>query len=66
MLFGDKVFYAHTFFDQFITTKVCKQKIFHHICSNFLFTWSGYDPKNLNMVHVSSQIQESNCFVAQR
>eukprot|EP00069_Balaena_mysticetus_P014157 bmy_08489T0 len=62
MLFGDKIFYAHTFFDQFTATKVCKQKIFHHICSNFLFTWSGYDPKNLNMVRAvtSGQFQAFN------
>ncbi|XP_057387123.1 lipase member K [Balaenoptera acutorostrata] len=59
MLFGDKVFYAHTFFDQFITTKVCKQKIFHHICSNFLFTWSGYDPKNLNMSRLDVYLSQS-------
>uniref|UniRef100_A0A8C0E3K9 Gastric triacylglycerol lipase n=1 Tax=Balaenoptera musculus TaxID=9771 RepID=A0A8C0E3K9_BALMU len=56
MLFGDKMFYAHTFFDRFI---MCKQKIFHHICSNFLFTWSGYDPKNLNMSRLDVYLSQS-------
>lgn len=65
-LFGDKMFYPHTFFDQFIATKVCNRKLFRHLCSNFLFTLSGFDPKNLNMVCVSSRIQKSNYFVAQR
>ncbi|KAM4851988.1 lipase member K [Thomomys bottae] len=48
-LFGDKMFSSHTLFDQFIATKVCNQKVFHPVCSNFLFTMSGYDPENLNM-----------------
>uniref|UniRef100_A0A8C8YPN1 Lipase n=1 Tax=Prolemur simus TaxID=1328070 RepID=A0A8C8YPN1_PROSS len=49
MLFGDKMFSSHTLFKQYIATKVCNQKLFHRICSNFLFTLSGFDPKNLNM-----------------
>ncbi|XP_076981463.1 lipase member K isoform X2 [Tamandua tetradactyla] len=49
VLFGNKMFYPHSFFDQFIATKVCNRKLFHQICSNFLFTLSGFDPKNLNM-----------------
>lgn len=66
VLFGDKMFSPHTFLDQFIATKVCNQKLFHHICSNFLFSFCGFDPKNLNMVCVSSWIWENNSFVAQR
>lgn len=65
VLFGDKMFSPHTFFEQFIATKVCNRKLFHRICSNFLFSFSGFDPKNLNMVRVSSWIWESNCVVAQ-
>ncbi|XP_037660351.1 lipase member K [Choloepus didactylus] len=49
VLLGDKMFYPHTFFDKFIATKVCNRKIFHRICSNFLFTFSGFDPNNLNV-----------------
>ncbi|XP_045295429.1 lipase member K isoform X3 [Leopardus geoffroyi] len=56
-LFGDKMFYPHTFFDQFIATKVCNRKLFRHLCSNFLFTLSGFDPKNLNMAANSGLFQ---------
>uniref|UniRef100_A0A7N5JA64 Lipase n=1 Tax=Ailuropoda melanoleuca TaxID=9646 RepID=A0A7N5JA64_AILME len=56
-LFGDKMFHPHTVFDQFIATKVCNRKLFRHICSNFLFTLSGFDPKNLNMAANSGLFQ---------
>ncbi|XP_030720859.2 lipase member K isoform X1 [Globicephala melas] len=59
MLFGDKMFYPHILFDRFIATKVCNQKIFHRICSNFLFTWSGFDPKNLNMSRLDVYLSQS-------
>ncbi|KAM6186085.1 lipase member K isoform 2-T2 [Rhynchocyon petersi] len=49
VLFGDKLFHGHTYFDHLIATKVCNKKQFHRICSNFLFSFSGYDPNNLNM-----------------
>ncbi|KAK2509158.1 hypothetical protein MC885_004364 [Smutsia gigantea] len=49
LLLGDRMFYPHTCFDQFIATKVCNQKLFRRICSNFLFILNGFDPKNLNM-----------------
>ncbi|XP_039079261.1 lipase member K isoform X1 [Hyaena hyaena] len=58
-LFGDKMFYPHTFFDQFIATKVCNRKLFHHLCSNFLFTLSGFDPKNLNMSRLDVYLAQS-------
>ncbi|XP_004680954.1 PREDICTED: lipase member K [Condylura cristata] len=48
-LFGDKMFRPHTFFDQFFATKFCSKKLFHHMCSNFLFNVGGYDANNLNM-----------------
>ncbi|XP_032738937.1 lipase member K isoform X2 [Lontra canadensis] len=59
-LFGDKMFYPHTFFDQFIATKVCNRKLFRHICSNFLFTLSGFDPKNLNMSRLDVYLAQSS------
>ncbi|XP_032101542.1 lipase member K [Sapajus apella] len=49
VLFGDKMFYPRTLFDKFVATKVCSRKLFRRICSNFLFTLSGFDPQNLNM-----------------
>ncbi|XP_077730949.1 lipase member K isoform X1 [Canis aureus] len=59
-LFGDKMFYPHTFFDQFIATKVCSRKLFRHICSNFLFELSGFDPKNLNMSRLDVYLAQSS------
>ncbi|XP_072827665.1 lipase member K isoform X3 [Vicugna pacos] len=59
VLFGDKMFSPHTFFGQFIATKVCNRKIFHRICSNFLFTLSGFDPKNLNMSRLDVYLSQS-------
>ncbi|XP_019669810.2 lipase member K isoform X3 [Felis catus] len=58
--FGDKMFYPHTFFDQFIATKVCNRKLFRHLCSNFLFTLSGFDPKNLNMSRLDVYLAQSS------
>nr|XP_025706749.1 lipase member K isoform X2 [Callorhinus ursinus] len=58
-LFGDKMFYPHTVFDQFIATKVCNRKLFRHICSNFLFTLSGFDPTNLNMSRLDVYLAQS-------
>ncbi|KAK2499247.1 hypothetical protein MC885_009509 [Smutsia gigantea] len=49
MLLGDRMFYSHACFDQLIARKVCNRKLFHYICSNFLFTVNRFDPKNLNM-----------------
>ncbi|XP_046510803.1 lipase member K isoform X2 [Equus quagga] len=59
VLFGDKMFYSQTFFDHFIATKVCNRKLFHHICSNFLFTLSGFDWKNLNMSRLDVYLAQS-------
>lgn len=53
------MFHPHTLFDKFIATKVCSRKLFHRICSNFLFTLSGFDPQNLNMVSVSNWVWEN-------
>ncbi|XP_047616311.1 lipase member K-like [Phacochoerus africanus] len=60
VLFGDKMFSPHTFFDQFIATNMCNWKIFHHICSNFIFTLSGFDPKNLNMSRLDVYLAQSH------
>uniref|UniRef100_A0A673TNZ2 Lipase n=1 Tax=Suricata suricatta TaxID=37032 RepID=A0A673TNZ2_SURSU len=60
VLFGDKMFYPHTFFDEFIATKVCNRKLFHHLCSNFLFTLSGFDPQNLNMSRLDVYLAQSS------
>ncbi|MXQ80535.1 hypothetical protein E5288_WYG008994 [Bos mutus] len=60
VLFGDKMFSPHTFFEQFIATKVCNRKIFRRICSNFIFTLSGFDPKNLNMSRLDVYFAQSS------
>uniref|UniRef100_A0A8D2B2F8 Lipase n=1 Tax=Sciurus vulgaris TaxID=55149 RepID=A0A8D2B2F8_SCIVU len=59
VLFGDKMFSPHTLIGQFIATKVCNRKIFHHLCSNFLFTMTGFDPKNLNMSRLDVYLAQS-------
>ncbi|XP_058399455.1 lipase member K isoform X2 [Diceros bicornis minor] len=59
VLFGEKMFYPHTFFDHFIATKVCNRKLFRHICSKFLFTLSGFDQKNLNMSRLDVYLAQS-------
>ncbi|XP_004369964.1 lipase member K [Trichechus manatus latirostris] len=58
-LFGDKIFYSHSWFNQFIATKFCNQKLFHRICSNFLFTLSGFDPSNLNVSRMDVYLSQS-------
>ncbi|KAM9197570.1 lipase member K isoform 2-T2 [Dugong dugon] len=58
-LFGDKTFYSHSLFNQFIATKFCNQKLFHRICSNFLFTLSGFDPSNLNTSRLDVYLSHS-------
>ncbi|XP_033622408.1 lipase member K isoform X2 [Fukomys damarensis] len=49
VLFGDKMFSPYTSFNHFLATKVCGKKIFHPVCSKFLFTLTGLDSRNLNM-----------------
>ncbi|XP_012628388.1 lipase member K [Microcebus murinus] len=60
ILFGDKMFYSHTLFKQYIATKVCNKKLFHRMCSNFLFTMSGFDPKNLNMSRLDVYLAQNS------
>ncbi|XP_057591921.1 lipase member K isoform X1 [Hippopotamus amphibius kiboko] len=59
VLFGDKMVYPHTFFNQIIATKVCNRKIFHHICSKFLFFLTGSDPNNLNMSRLDVYLSQN-------
>nr|AAH55815.1 Lipk protein [Mus musculus] len=59
VLFGDKMFSTHTWFEQFIATKVCNRKLFHQLCSNFLFSLSGFDPQNLNMSRLDVYLSQS-------
>uniref|UniRef100_A0A8C8YNT9 Lipase n=1 Tax=Prolemur simus TaxID=1328070 RepID=A0A8C8YNT9_PROSS len=48
IIFGDKIFYPHTFFDQFLATEVCSRQTLNLLCSNALFIICGFDHKNLN------------------
>ncbi|XP_034359908.1 lipase member K [Arvicanthis niloticus] len=59
VLFGDKMFSTHTWLEQFIATKVCNRKLFRQICSNFLFSLSGFDPQNLNMSRLDVYMAQS-------
>ncbi|XP_045882238.1 gastric triacylglycerol lipase isoform X1 [Meles meles] len=49
LVFGDKIFYPHHFFDQFLATEVCSRETVDLLCSNALFIICGFDTKNLNM-----------------
>ncbi|XP_078200143.1 gastric triacylglycerol lipase isoform X2 [Callithrix jacchus] len=48
MIFGDKLFLPHNFFDQFLATEVCSRETLNHLCSNALFIICGFDSKNFN------------------
>lgn len=50
IIFGDKMFMPHTFFDQFLGTEVCSRELMDRLCSNALFIMCGFDRKNLNVV----------------
>ncbi|XP_006831185.1 PREDICTED: lipase member K-like [Chrysochloris asiatica] len=60
VFFGDKAFCSHTFVRHFLATKVCNQKLFHHVCSNVLFAFTGCNPKNLNMSRLDVYFAESS------
>ncbi|XP_035298982.1 gastric triacylglycerol lipase isoform X4 [Cricetulus griseus] len=49
IIFGDKMFMPHTFFDQFPGTEVCSRKLMVGLSSNALFIMCGFDRKNLNV-----------------
>ncbi|KAM9197567.1 gastric triacylglycerol lipase isoform 1-T1 [Dugong dugon] len=48
ILFGDKMFLPHNYFDEFLATTVCSRETLNRICSNALFIICGFDTKNLN------------------
>uniref|UniRef100_A0A673TXU6 Lipase n=1 Tax=Suricata suricatta TaxID=37032 RepID=A0A673TXU6_SURSU len=49
LVFGNKIFYPHHFFDQFLATEVCSRQTVDLLCSNALFIICGFDTNNLNM-----------------
>ncbi|XP_004858420.1 gastric triacylglycerol lipase isoform X1 [Heterocephalus glaber] len=48
MIFGEKIFMPHNFFDQFLATEVCSREMMDLLCSNALFIICGFDSKNFN------------------
>ncbi|XP_008836072.1 gastric triacylglycerol lipase isoform X2 [Nannospalax galili] len=48
LIFGNKNFLPHNFFDQFLGTEVCSRQFLDHLCSNALFIFCGFDRQNLN------------------
>ncbi|KAK2505408.1 hypothetical protein MC885_005364 [Smutsia gigantea] len=48
LIFGYKIFYPHSFFDQFLATEVCSREALDRLCKNVLFIFCGFDNKNLN------------------
>ncbi|XP_027262562.1 gastric triacylglycerol lipase isoform X3 [Cricetulus griseus] len=49
IIFGDKMFMPHTFFDRIPGTEVCSRELMDRLCSNALFIMCGFDRKNLNV-----------------
>ncbi|XP_075390032.1 gastric triacylglycerol lipase-like isoform X2 [Tenrec ecaudatus] len=49
IIFGNKIFYPHNFFDDFLATEVCSRQTLNKVCSNALFIMCGFDSQNLNM-----------------
>ncbi|XP_054584959.1 gastric triacylglycerol lipase isoform X3 [Eptesicus fuscus] len=49
VIFGDKVFFPHHYFDKFLAIELCSREILNELCSNALFIICGFDHKNLNM-----------------
>uniref|UniRef100_A0A2K5JGD8 Lipase n=2 Tax=Colobus angolensis palliatus TaxID=336983 RepID=A0A2K5JGD8_COLAP len=48
IIFGNKMFLPHNFFDQFLATEVCSRQTLNLLCSNALFIICGFDSKNFN------------------
>ncbi|XP_004369963.1 gastric triacylglycerol lipase isoform X2 [Trichechus manatus latirostris] len=48
IIFGDKMFLPHNYFDEFLATAVCSRETLNRVCSNALFIICGFDTKNLN------------------
>ncbi|XP_006880382.1 PREDICTED: gastric triacylglycerol lipase isoform X2 [Elephantulus edwardii] len=49
MIFGNKIFYPHSYFNDFLATEVCNRETVNSLCSNALFIICGFDHQNLNM-----------------
>ncbi|XP_075390113.1 gastric triacylglycerol lipase-like isoform X2 [Tenrec ecaudatus] len=49
IIFGNKIFEPHNFFDDFLATEVCSRQTLYKLCSNALFILGGFDSQNLNM-----------------
>ncbi|EPQ13777.1 Gastric triacylglycerol lipase [Myotis brandtii] len=57
VIFGNKEFFPHNYFDEFLGTELCSRKILNELCSNALFIICGFDHKNLNMAVKSGKFQ---------
>ncbi|MXQ80536.1 hypothetical protein E5288_WYG008900 [Bos mutus] len=49
IIFGDKMFYPHTFLEQFLGVEMCSRETLDVLCKNALFAITGVDNKNFNM-----------------
>lgn len=49
VIFGDKAFFPHNYFDNFLANELCSRELLNEVCSNALFIICGFDYKNLNM-----------------
>ncbi|XP_027816132.2 gastric triacylglycerol lipase [Ovis aries] len=49
IIFGNKMFYPHNFFEQFLGVEVCSRETLDVLCKNALFAITGADNKNFNM-----------------
>ncbi|XP_065776066.1 gastric triacylglycerol lipase [Muntiacus reevesi] len=49
IIFGNKMFYPHNIFEQFLGVEVCSRETLDVLCKNALFAITGVDNKNFNM-----------------
>ncbi|XP_036121833.1 gastric triacylglycerol lipase-like [Molossus molossus] len=49
IIFGNKAFYPHNYFDNILANEVCTREKLEALCSNAIFLHFGFDQKNLNM-----------------
>ncbi|KAM7072815.1 gastric triacylglycerol lipase-like [Molossus nigricans] len=49
IIFGNKAFYPHNYFDNVLANEVCTREKLEALCSNAIFLHFGFDQKNLNM-----------------
>ncbi|XP_003473591.2 gastric triacylglycerol lipase [Cavia porcellus] len=48
LIFGEKLFMPHNFFDQLLATEICSREMVDRLCRNALFIFCGFDSKNFN------------------